>query len=189
MRRILVVMVLAVAACGDDTAEPPPRATQPPPDRSGPDIGAQRARSERSIPGRGTVVPSDDRRSRPPWVRGGGRFPDRRGRQVMSDEAARRSAEAIVAARSDDDSPCGQAFDALSRFVEDFQEDTPWVPGRRPERERFMEMCTALPRPLQQCMVPSYHRANEAECEQVRARWPRMTGSAGMDAPEEGREG
>lgn len=202
MRGALVLaLVLGGAACGDDApAERPAQATQPLPAPRGQledDVGAQRARQGESVPGRGTVVASDDPRVRPPWVGGGGggggpgRFPDRNGRRTMDEDQAQAAASAIAQARMEGDSPCEQAYDALDRFRADFQKNTPWVPSRRPDRGRFMESCLALPRPLQQCMVPSYLRAHEEECSQVGQRWPAMTGPGEGSplAPEGNEEG
>lgn len=195
MRALLVAAtVLLALACEDGAGAPPhPQATQPLPAPRG-EVGAQRARRDDSVPARGSVVPSDDPQLRPPWVKGGGggaggRFPERNGRPMMEPEEAEAAAKEIAQARMEGDTPCEQAYDALDRFRAEFQENTPWVPGRRPNRERFMESCLAMPRPLQQCMVPSYLRAHEEECEQVGSRWHHMTSPGAGDPAEQGQEG
>ncbi len=193
MTRRALALCLILAGCDGGGAEVPPQAVAPPPSR-GPDLGAQRARADESVPGRGRVVPSDDRSTRPPWVQGGGgggggRFPERRGREVMSQEEAQAASRALVEANLEGDSPCQEAYDALARFSEDFQEKAPWVPRRRPDRGRFLESCLALPRPLQQCLVPGYHRSHEQECERVRTEWPSLTGARAAPTPDQGEEG
>ena len=189
MRALLLAALLLGAGCGDDApAESSAQATQPLPAPRPEEVGAQRARHADSVPGRGSIVPSDDPQVRPTWVGGGGggssagRFPDRNGRRVMDEGEAQAAATAIAQARMEGDTPCEQAYDALDRFRADFQESTPWVPSRRANRERFMESCLALPQPLQQCMVPSYLRAHEEECAQVGERWPGMTGPGAAPA-------
>lgn len=189
MKEWVGLLAVLAFACGEERGEVHPQAVQGPSPRAGVDVGAQRARVDDSIPGRGSVIPSEDRSARPSWVGGGGggtggRFPDRNGRPMMSEEEAKAAAGALASETPDGDSPCEQAFGVLSRFATEFQEKTPWVPRRGPDRRRFLQGCLALPRPLQECLVPSYHRANAAECEEVRQRWPAMTGEDATRPPE-----
>lgn len=168
----MLAIACVLAACGTETSEELP---YEPLGSSGARVEerAQAGLDETSVPARGRVVPSDDQSARPPWVsgRGGGggagRFPDRQGRPMMTDEEAAAASREIVQAPPEGDGPCAQAYSALAQLSGSFQEKTPWVPRSRPDRGGFMEGCLSLPPEAQRCLVPQYRAAHEADCNQA----------------------